>query len=85
MIPQNIVQKLNYNIDCQQDLARLEHLHNTSSETTHISVNICINIVYFYTIQISRFVTAPPDAALHRDARRRKIQQTWPNQEQRGA
>ena len=36
-IPQNIVQK--------QDLARLEHLHNISSKTTYISVNICINIV----------------------------------------
>ena len=45
-IPQKIVQK-QYQ-DCQQDPACLEHLHiNSSSETTYISVNICIIIVQF--------------------------------------
>ena len=33
---------------------------------------------------IYRKATAPPNTALRRAARRRKIKQTWPHQEQRG-
>ena len=38
--------------NCQQDLARLEHLHIISVKTTYISVNICINI-FTYRINCS--------------------------------